>query len=60
MASEYYDLVKEKYDSGKWSQKMLRSLVAAGRITAEEFEEITGEMYAPEQTEEGKTWNGQS
>ena len=43
--SEYYDLVKEKYDSGKWTKAMLRALVAAGRITAEEFEAITGEVY---------------
>lgn len=53
MASEYFELVKEKYDSGKWGKKMLRALVAAGRITAEEFEEITGEAYAPDQTGEG-------
>lgn len=58
MASEYFALVKEKYDSGKWSKRMLRALVAAGRITAEEFEEITGEAYAPEQAEEEWPWNG--
>ena len=45
MASEYYELVKEKYDTGKWSKKMLRLLVTNGRITAEEYEEITGEAY---------------
>ena len=43
--SEYYNLVKEKYDSGKWTKAMLRALVAAGRITAEEYEQITGEAY---------------
>ena len=53
MTSEFFALVKEKYDSGKWSEKMLRALTAAGRITAEEFEEITGEAYAPDQTGEG-------
>lgn len=45
MASEYFELVKEKYDSGKWSRKMLRALVASGRITAAEYEMITGEVY---------------
>ena len=40
MKSEYFDLVKEKYDSGKWTKKMLRALVASGRITAGEYEAI--------------------
>ena len=35
MASEYYALVKSKWDNGEWTDKMLRALV----------EEITGEKY---------------
>ena len=44
MASECFELVKEKYDAGRWSKKMLRALAASGRITAAEYEEITGEV----------------
>ena len=40
--SPYYELVKEKWDNHEWNEKMLRALVAAGRITAAEFESITG------------------
>lgn len=46
MTSEYFELVKQKYDSGKWSKAMLRALVKAGRITADEYRYITGEVYA--------------
>jgi len=44
-ASTYYELVKEKWDSGQWNERMLRALVAAGRITSAEFEAITGIKY---------------
>lgn len=44
--STYYDLVKEKWDSGAWNEAMLRALVRAGRITEAEFESITGIVYA--------------
>ena len=43
--STYYELAKAKWDSGAWNEKMLRALVRAGRITAAEFEEITGIAY---------------
>lgn len=43
--STYYDLVKAKWDAGLWNEKMLRALVASGRITAAEFEAITGIAY---------------
>ena len=43
--SPYFELAKEKYDAGKWNEKMLRALVVAGRITAAEFTEITGKAY---------------
>ena len=38
--SEFYELVKEKYDSGKWTKKMLRVLAASGKIPEREFAEI--------------------
>lgn len=43
--SAYYNLVKQKWDNGEWNEKMLRALVNASRITAEEFTEITGIAY---------------
>ena len=42
MASTYFELVKRKYDNGEWTDKMLRALVKAGRITVTEYAEITG------------------
>ena len=38
--SAFYELAKEKYDSGKWTAKMLRKLVDAGKITEAEYDEI--------------------
>ena len=44
--SEKFDLVKGYYDSGFWKKKAVKRAVANGWITAEEYEEITGEVYA--------------
>lgn len=38
--SPFFALTKEKYDSGKWTDKMLAALVNAGKITEAEYEEI--------------------
>lgn len=43
--SPFFALAKKKYDDGVWPVSALRLLVQAGRITAEEFEEITGQVY---------------
>ena len=47
---ESFKLVKEKYNSGKWTKKMLRVLLVSGRISEAEFSEIvnggTGEERA--------------
>lgn len=43
--SAYYQLIKTKYDKGEWTKQMLRLLVSAGRITAAEYETITGEAF---------------
>ena len=42
--SKIYDLAKKNYPK-LWNIEMLRNLVAKGRITEEQFEEITGEPY---------------
>lgn len=44
--SKYYNLVKKNYDNGFWSIDKVRDAVVRGWITAEEFLEITGEVYA--------------
>lgn len=40
-----YELVKSYYDAGLWKKKAVKNAVAKGWITADEFEEITGEVY---------------
>ena len=44
--SEKFELIKGYYDSGRWKKKAVRQAVTKGWITAEEYEEITGEVYA--------------
>lgn len=43
--SKHYKLVKRNYDAGYWSIDRVRDAVGKGWITAEEFEDITGEVY---------------
>jgi len=43
--SAQFDHLKERYDQGRISISMLRKYVLGGRITAEEFTEITGTEY---------------
>lgn len=43
--SPKFELVKSYYDSGFWKKKAVKNAVAKGWITAEEYEEITGEIY---------------
>jgi hypothetical protein len=43
--SKHYNLVKRNYDNGFWSIDKVRDAVAKGWITADEFQEITGEVY---------------
>lgn len=45
MKSKKFDLVKRYYDDGLWSIKKVRNAVVKEWITAEEFFEITGEVY---------------
>lgn len=43
--SPQFDHLKERYDQGRISISMLRKYVKGGRITEEEFTEITGVEY---------------
>lgn len=43
--SPKYELVKNYYNTGKWGKKAVRNAVIKEWITAEEYEEITGEPY---------------
>lgn len=46
MHSKKFETVKKWYDRGLWKVEAVRNAVAKGWITAEEFEEITGEPYS--------------
>lgn len=44
MAVNYYEVAKRNYPDN-WNIDMLRRFVEKGRITPEQFKEITGEDY---------------
>lgn len=46
-----YKIVKRYYDTGRYSKEDAAKFVRAGRITAEEYQKITGDIY--EDQEEG-------
>ena len=50
--SPKFDKVKNYYDKGLWTKKMVHDAVVKGWITPAEFEEITGEPYEEVMTEE--------
>lgn len=41
-----YKIVKRYYDMGIYSKEDVKKFVKAGKITAEEYEQITGEAYS--------------
>lgn len=43
--SPKYELVKNYYERGQWKMKAIHNAVLKHWITADEFEEITGEVY---------------
>ena len=43
--SPKFNKVKTYYDKGLWNLTMVRNAVVKNWITAEEFEQITGEPY---------------
>lgn len=40
-----FEMAKAYYPE-KWNKEMIRNLTARGRLTQEQYEEITGEPYA--------------
>ena len=45
MHSKMFEKIKGWYDSGVWSKEWVKNAVVKGKITAEEYREITGEDY---------------
>lgn len=43
--SKKFELVKQYYDAGLWNKKAVRNAVVKGWITADEYFEITSEIY---------------
>ena len=43
--SEMFEQIKRWYDTGKWKKKAVKNAVVREWITADEYEEITGEPY---------------
>ena len=43
--SAQYETLKKRWDQGRITEAMLRKYVQTGRITEEEFKEITGIDY---------------
>lgn len=44
--SPRFEEIRQYYETGMWKKKAVRNAVKKGWITAEEYEEITGEVYA--------------
>lgn len=46
--SKMFLQIKEWYEQGRWSKKKVGDAVIKGKITAEEYQLITGEEYPGE------------
>lgn len=44
-----YEIIKKNFERGLWNIQMVEVAVVKKVITAEQFKEITGEEYAPEE-----------
>ena len=40
-----FEKIKKWYESGMWTKKMVRNAVIKGKITEDEYTEITGEAF---------------
>jgi uncharacterized XkdX family phage protein len=45
MSQRYYEICKRYYDQGIYTDDDLKKFVAKGKLTPEEYEEITGKKY---------------
>ena len=45
MMSSKFSKVKSYYDKHLWTKAMVKNAVVKGWITADEYEQITGEVY---------------
>lgn len=43
--SKDFEKIKKYYEDKFWTKKMVKNAVVKGKITPEEYEEITGEPY---------------
>ena len=41
----WFEKIKKYYQDGLWTKAMVRNAVIKGKITADEFYQITGEAY---------------
>ncbi len=46
MPIDWYAIVKRYYDRGYYSKDNVKVFVQAGKITPEQYQELTGEPYA--------------
>ena len=46
MAKYSFEDINNWYKEGKWKKKAVKNAVVKGWITAAEYEDITGEVYA--------------
>lgn len=44
--SPKFEEIRNYYESGFWKKKAVRNAVTRGWITTDEYEEITGEVFA--------------
>ncbi|QYG88361.1 XkdX family protein [Bacillus atrophaeus] len=42
---DWFGTIKYFYDKGLWTKQQVYDVVAVGRITPEQYEEITGDPY---------------
>lgn len=41
----WFEKIKKYYQDGLWTKVMVRNAVIKGKITADEYYQITGEVY---------------
>lgn len=48
----WFEMIKRYYDMGKYTDEQVKVFVRAGRITEEQYKEITGLEYTEESPKE--------